>query len=83
LADPITLLGFVALMLVVDHIHPVEFRSPARLEILVPFLLLFFGAILLMGLPMFQLNRCLWLVTVVTSPALLISMSAAIRKGVG
>lgn len=83
LAGPIAFLGFVAFMLVVDYIHPVEFRSPARPEILVPFLLLFFGAILLMGLPMFQFNRRLWLVTVITSAALLISMSAAIGKGVG
>lgn len=83
LAGPITFLGFVALMLVLDYIRPMEFRSPARLEILVPFLVLFFGAIFLMGLPMFQFNRRLWLVTVVTSAALLISMSAAIRKGVG
>jgi hypothetical protein len=48
----------------------------------VPFLLLFFGAILLMGLPMFRLNRHLWFVTVATTAALLTAMAAAMRKGV-
>jgi hypothetical protein len=54
-----------------------------RPEILVPFLLLFFGSILLMGLPMYRLDRRLWLVTVVTKILLLASMGAAIRSGVG
>ncbi len=44
-------------MVVVDFAWPVEFRSPMCYSILVPYLLLFFGAILLMGLPMFRLNR--------------------------
>ena len=56
-------LTFVALMVVVDYAWPVEFRSPPRYGILVPYLLLFFGSILLLGLPMFRLNRRLWLVT--------------------
>lgn len=51
--------------------------------ILVPYLVLFFGAILLMGLPMFRVNRHLWLVTVVTTVLLLGSMGVAMRKGVG
>jgi hypothetical protein len=53
-----------------------------RDQILAPFLLLFFGAILLMGLPMFRLNRRFWLVTVATAAALLTAMAAAMRKGV-
>jgi len=36
-----------------------------------------------MGLPMFRLNRSLWLVTVATTTFLLVSMVLAIRKGVG
>ncbi len=80
---PLAYLGFVALMLAVDYIAPVEFRSPPRYVILVPYLALFFGAILLMGLPMYELNRSYWLVTVVTSALLLASMVAAMRKGVG
>lgn len=76
-------LAFLALMIAVEYIWPVEFRSPARYEILVPYLVLFFGSILLMGLPMFRMDRRLWLVTVATSVLLLGSMLVAMRKGVG
>ena len=48
-----------------------------------PYLVLFFGSILLMGLPMFSMNRQLWLVTVVTTVLLLGSMGVAMLKGVG
>jgi hypothetical protein len=54
---PPVFLPFIALMVVVDYIWPVEFRSPIRYDILVPYLVPFFGSILLMGLPMFRLNR--------------------------
>ena len=82
-AGPGVFLGFVLLMVVVDYAAPVEFRSPARYGILVPYLLLFFGSIVLMGLPMFRLDRRLWLVTVATSAALIGAMLAAMRAGVG
>jgi len=80
---PVVYLAFVILMIAVDYVSPVEFRSPPRYEILVPYLVLFFGAILLMGLPMFRLNRVLWLVTVATTVLLLTSMGVAMRKGMG
>jgi len=80
---PVVYLTFVALLVVVDYVWPVEFRSPMRYSILVPYLLLFFGAILLMGLPMFRLNRRLWLVTVATTVLLLGSMVVAMYVGVG
>ena len=76
-------LVFVALLVYVDYLSPVEFRSPVRAEILVPFLVLFFGAILLMGVPMFRIDRRLWLVTVATTAFLLGSMVSAMQKGVG
>lgn len=79
---PVVFLTFIVLMAVVDYARPVEFRNPMRYDILVPYLVLFFGAILLMGLPMFRLNRQLWLVTVVTTVLLLGSMGVAMRKGV-
>jgi hypothetical protein len=82
-AGPAVFLVFVAFMAVVDYAAPIEFRSPARPSILVPYLILFFGAILLMGLQMYSLDRRLWLVTVVTTVALLGSMGAAIRAGAG
>jgi hypothetical protein len=80
---PLAYLAFVALMFVVDYVWLVEFRSPMRTSILVPYLLLFFGSILLMGLPMFRLDRRLWLVTVATTILLLGSMCIAMQKGVG
>jgi hypothetical protein len=70
-------------MVAVEYVWPVEFRSPVRYGILVPYLLLFFGSILLMGLPMFRMDRRLWLVTVATTALLLASMGLAMRKGVG
>ncbi len=82
-AGPAAFLAFVLLMVVVEYIVPMEFRSPARPVILVPYLVLFFGAILLMGLAMFSLDRRLWLVTVATTALLLVSMGLALRAGVG
>jgi hypothetical protein len=74
---------FVVLMLAVDYVRPVEFRSPMRPEILVPYLVLFFGAIALMGFPMFRENRGLWGVTAATTVTLLASMGYAMVNGVG
>jgi hypothetical protein len=80
---PAVYLAFVVFMVAVEYVWPVEFRSPTRYDILVPYLLLFFGAILLMGLPMFRMDRRLWLATVATTALLLGSMGLAMRKGVG
>ena len=79
----VVFIAFLVLMLWVDYIRPVEFRSPALPIVLVSYLVLFFGAILLMGLPMFGLSRPLWLVTVATTVLLLVSMGIAMRAGVG
>ena len=76
-------LVFVVFMVIVEYIWRVEFRSPIRYDILVPYLVLFFGSIMLMGLPMFRINRRLWLVTVVTTVLLLGSMGFAMYMGVG
>lgn len=80
---PAVYLVFLLVMVSVDYIWPVEFRSPAREDILVPYLLLFFGSILLMGIPMFRMDKRLWLVTVATTVLLLGSMGVAMRRGVG
>lgn len=82
MVGPCVFLAFVALMVVVDYARPIEFRSPVRYSILITYLLLFFGAILLMGLPMFRIDRRRWLVTVATTVALLGSMIMAMRAGV-
>jgi hypothetical protein len=79
---PVVFLAFIVFMVAVDYAWPVEFRSPRRNGVLVPYLVLFFGAILLMGLPMFRLNRHLWLVTVATTVVLLGAMGVAMRRGV-
>jgi hypothetical protein len=76
-------LAFLVFLISVDYLWQVEFRSPPRPSLLVPFLLLFFGSILLMGLPMFGMDRDRWLVTVGTTVLLLVSMGFAMKKGVG
>jgi multisubunit Na+/H+ antiporter MnhG subunit len=83
LAGPAVYIVFVALMVVVDYWRAVEFRQPPRYPVLVPYLVLFFGAILLMGLPMFAMDRALWGVTVASTVFLLGSMGVAMRNGVG
>ncbi len=82
-AGPVVFIVFIAFMIVVDYSSPVEFRSPVRYSILVPYLLFFFGAILLMGLPMFGLDRKLWLITLVTTLFHLVSMGVAMRRCAG
>lgn len=74
---------FIVFILAVDYAWPVELRYPTKPAILVPYLLLFFGTILVMGLSMYELNRGLWLITVGTSATLLASMAVAMRRGTG
>lgn len=81
LLGPAVYIAFLTLMLVVDYVAPVEFRSPHLYGVLVPYLVLFFGSILLMGLPMYGTNRSYWLVTVVTSVLLIGSMVGHARGG--
>ena len=80
---PTAFLAFVVFMIVVEYIWKAEFRSPMRYDILVPYLVLFFGSIFFMGLPMFRIDRRLWLVTVATTVLLLGSMIYAMYMGVG
>jgi hypothetical protein len=82
-AGPIVFDAFVALMLVVDHALDIEWRDPVLPAIQIPYLLLFFGSILLMGIPMVRINRRRWLVTVATTVLLVASMVYAIAMGVG
>jgi hypothetical protein len=83
LAGPLVFDAFVVLMIAVDDVANVEWRDPVVPAIQVPYLLLFFGSIVLMGLPMYRLDRRRWLVTVVTSVILLGSMAYAMSAGVG
>ena len=61
----------------------VQWRDPLVPVIAVPYLVLFFGSIVLMGLPMYRLDRRRWLVTVTTSVILIGSMVYAMAAGVG
>jgi len=83
IAGPLVYDGFILVSLVVDYWLAIEFRSPRRPEILIPYLVLFFGAIFLMGVPMFRVDRRLWAVTALTTIALLVSMVWALGVGVG
>jgi hypothetical protein len=74
---------FVAIHVFVEYTWKVEFRSPVRYDILIPYLVFFFGSIFFMGISMFRVNQRLWLVTVVTTILLLGSMIFAMYKGVG
>lgn len=83
LLGPLAFDAFVVLMIAVDYVANVEWRDPAVPTIEIPYLLLFFGSIVLMGLPMYRIDRRRWLVTVVTSVILLGSMAYAMSAGVG
>jgi hypothetical protein len=82
-AGPLAFDAFVVVSLVVDYWLDIEFRDPREPAILVPYLLLFFGSIVLMGAPMLRIDRRRWSVTAVTSLALLGAMFWAIGQGVG
>ena len=81
-AGPVCFMVFVAVDFAVDFVLDLEFRSPRRPEILIPFLVLFFGSIMLMGAPMLRINRGLWAVTATTSLLLLGAMGYAMVEGV-
>ncbi|MGB8019729.1 MAG: hypothetical protein WCF04_00710 [Candidatus Nanopelagicales bacterium] len=74
---------FIGFMLVVEDWLAIEFRDPRRPEILIPYLVLFFGSIVLMGAPMLRIDKRLWAVTAATSVLLLGSMVWALSRGVG
>jgi len=83
LAGPLAFDAFVVLFVPLEHLAQFEWRDPLVPAVAVPFLALFFGSIVLMGLPMYRLDRRRWLVTVATSVFLLGSMIYAISEGVG
>ena len=83
LAGPLAFDAFVLLFFPVEHLARVQWRDPLVPVIAVPYITLFFGSIVLMGLPMYRLDRPRWLVTVATSVVLLGSMAYAMSAGVG
>jgi len=82
-SGPLMFDAFVVLLVVVEYVLAIEWRSPGRPEVLVPLVSLFFGCIFLMGAPMLRISRRLWAVTALTATALLFAMLYAMSKGVG
>lgn len=80
---PIVFDAFVLCMLWVDYLWPVEFRSPRRPGILIPYLVLFFGSILAMGAPMLRYDRRRWALTAFSAVFLTVAMVIAQISGVG
>lgn len=80
---PAVFIVFAVMELLVDHVTRIEFRNPPRATILVPYLILFFGGILLMGIRMYPVSKPLWGVTAVSATLLIWSMIWAHGKGVG
>lgn len=83
LAGPIVFDAFVVFYLLVDRLLRVEWRDPGVAAIQLPYLVLFFGSVFLMGLPMVRIDRRRWTVTVVTTGLLLVAMLYAMAMGVG
>lgn len=81
-AGPLCFVTFIVFAIPVDYVLQLEFRSPRRPEILVPYLVLFFGSVALMGAPMFRIDRRLWAVTALTTLILVGSMGYAMTQGV-
>ena len=80
---PLVFDAFVALHVVVDWILDVEWRDPPMPLVQIPYLVLLFGGIVLMGIPMFRLDRRRWGVTVVSAALLIAAMLYAMSRGVG
>jgi hypothetical protein len=83
LAGPLMFDVFVVFMLGVDYVARLEWRDPVVAVVEIPYLALFFGSILLMGLPMYRRDRGLWRVTAATTALLLVAMLFAMWRGVG
>jgi len=80
---PVVYDAFIVVMVAVDDVLALEWRDPVVPAIQIPYLVLFFGAIVLMGAPMFRIDRRRWLVTVATASLLIVAMLYAMAMGVG
>ena len=83
MAGPASFIVFCLFGLAVEDVWQVEFRDPVLPAVLVPYLVLFFGSIVLMGAPMYRMDRRRWLLTAASATILILSMLAAMRAGVG
>ncbi|MFC1938891.1 hypothetical protein ACFLWM_01900, partial [Chloroflexota bacterium] len=63
---PLIFIAWAILTLIVDIIRNIEFRQPRKLNILVPFLLLFYIGMGGMGILTWRISFTLWTITAVT-----------------
>ncbi|MCJ7710854.1 MAG: hypothetical protein MUQ32_08480 [Chloroflexi bacterium] len=82
-AGPVVFDAFVILLLLVERVFSIPWRDPVIPAIQIPYLVLFFGSIFLMGVPMYRIDRRKWLVTAGTTALLLGAMVYATLMGVG
>jgi hypothetical protein len=54
---------FCILCFIVDYWKKIEFRNPKKLQILIPFLVLFYYSLLMMTLSIYQLGQFPWVLT--------------------
>ena len=64
---PFIYLVWSIMALTVDYLFKIEFRSPAKPLVLVPFLVLFYSSIGGMALSMWRVNFYMWLLSGITS----------------
>jgi hypothetical protein len=74
---------FAVFALIVDYVLNIEFRQPRRLEILVPFLLLYFISLIGMWGMLWNLGIVYWAIAGVTYFAMVASSIYTARKGYG
>ncbi|NIS83077.1 MAG: hypothetical protein GTO14_23400 [Anaerolineales bacterium] len=80
---PLLYVVFSVFALSVDFIWKIEFRQPRRLEILIPFLLLYFVSLIGMWGMLWNLGLVYWVISGVTYFSMVASAIYALRKGVG
>jgi hypothetical protein len=80
---PASFVAFAAFALIVDYIMGVPFRQPPQPAVLVPYLMLFYGSILAMGLYLLPVSRVLWAIAGGTAALLIVATIFAQVRGVG
>lgn len=80
---PASFVVFAVFELVVDYVAGIQFRQPREPLILAPYLTLFYGSILAMGLWLFPVSRVLWAITGGSAALLIVATVFAQVRGVG
>lgn len=80
---PASFVAFAAFGLAVDYVLGIPFRQPRQPAILIPYLTLFYGSILAMGLALLPVSRVLWAITGGSAALLVVATVVAQIRGVG